>query len=674
MRKLQVLLVGLVIAVVAVAACGTPRGEQAALPSATPTNTAGPSAIATIPPPQEGCVRATAEILEGQNPSQYVASGAASGCYDGVGEFLDDIGLSYGEFQPGTVITFWTRQPVDSEGMLVQPTPTPVPTPEPPTVTQIVIDGRDDDWENYDVVGTDPPGDHVPGSPDLAEIRAFSNNEYFYLLISQHEDGDTNHYDIMMGVGGGYGYDYQLLVSPGGKEVRFATLPYTGASLLEGVTVAQDEVIEIKMPLSAVGDQSVQRVGVHTYLGDREGDTIEHLQAVVTNETEPAVAAQPPTPIGPVVNATTSGTILRDEIWRGEMHLTGDITLDRAATLIIEPGTIVYIASNSDDRHGGMGCHDDYIDGHNDPVGLESWAQSAIIIDGRGGIISAVGTPGQPITFRPEGNSTSPGQWDGIRIERGTLQHAIVSYGGRTAVQISENSDGVEIAYNEVRNPHWCGIGAHGTAGWVHHNTVEGGGHQGIVVHIDSLAEHNLVIRGHTGIAVENGNNAVVRNNIAIDCGEGMSVRNGESAQILNNTIVRVHGRPNGWYYQGMLIYPASSARDSGIDDHIPGQVSILNNIICGPFDSAIGLLASPAHGSQVDFNLIWNARSLYGGPGQAAAGPNNITLDPMFVGPTDFHLLPSSPAIDAGDPAILDPDGSPSDLGAYGGPRGHGW
>ncbi len=670
MRRPQMLFIGLVVVAVALAACGTPPAEQAVLPSETPTNTPGPSATATIPPPQEGCVRAATEILEGQNPSQYVASGPASGCYDGVGEFLDDTGLSYGEFQPGTVITFWTRQPVDSEGMLVQPTPTPVPTPEPPTVTQIVIDGRDDDWEKYNVIGTDVSGDQVPGTPDLAEVRAFSNDQYFYLLISQHEYGDTDHYDIMMmGMGGGYGYDYQLLVWPQRNEVRFATLPYTGASPLEGATVAQDQVIEIKMPLSAVGDQPVRLVGVHTYLGDREGDTIENLDAVVANETEPAVAARPPTP----VNVTTSGTIWRDEIWQGEIHLTGDIDMASGATLTIDPGTTVYIASNSDDQHGGVSCRDDYIDDHNDPVGLGSWAQDAIWIDGRGGLINAVGTHDQPITFRPEGNSTSPGQWDGIMIEQGTLQHAIVLYGGRTAVQ-ALGEYGVEIAHNTVRYAHWCGIGANTDGVWVHHNVVEGGGHQAIAVQGNSVAEHNFVTRAHSGIHIELARRAVVRNNIVVDCGSGITLSDCDSAEVLNNTVAHIDGPPDGWHYRGRLIYPAVYPGRAGIGNHGCGDVAILNNVVYGPFDC--GILLSVLDGSRADYNLIWNTASLYGGPFRGAAGANNMSFDPVFVNTAngDFHLLPGSPAIDAGDPAILDPDGSSSNLGAYGGPRGHGW
>ena len=45
--------------------------------------------------------------------------------------------------------------------------------------------------------------------------------------------------------------------------------------------------------------------------------------------------------------------------------------------------------------------------------------------------------------------------------------------------------------------------------------------------------------------------------------------------------------------------------------------------------------------------------------------------LDDAPVDPVDWdlHLGLSSPLIDAGDPTVLDPDGSPSNIGAYGGP-----
>jgi hypothetical protein len=151
------------------------------------------------------------------------------------------------------------------------------------------------------------------------------------------------------------------------------------------------------------------------------------LAACSGKPSQPATTTASPTPVQATslpprptatqpslrVNYTTSGIISQDETWRGEIHITGDIQIANGATLSIEPGTMVYLASNSDDQHMGMDCIDDYIREHNDPVGSAEWDQNAILIDGRNGIINAVGTAEQPITFRPEGDSTSPGQWYG---------------------------------------------------------------------------------------------------------------------------------------------------------------------------------------------------------------------------------------------------------------------
>ena len=46
-----------------------------------------------------------------------------------------------------------------------------------------------------------------------------------------------------------------------------------------------------------------------------------------------------------------------------------------------------------------------------------------------------------------------------------------------------------------------------------------------------------------------------------------------------------------------------------------------------------------------------------------------NIDEDPDFDSSGDYTLDASSPCIDAGDPSLRDPDGSRSDMGAYGGP-----
>ncbi len=54
--------------------------------------------------------------------------------------------------------------------------------------------------------------------------------------------------------------------------------------------------------------------------------------------------------------------------------------------------------------------------------------------------------------------------------------------------------------------------------------------------------------------------------------------------------------------------------------------------------------------------------------------------MDPGFLSydeaglPSSFHFALSAPLIDAGDPSLLDVDGSRSDPGIYGGPEGDGW
>lgn len=61
--------------------------------------------------------------------------------------------------------------------------------------------------------------------------------------------------------------------------------------------------------------------------------------------------------------------------------------------------------------------------------------------------------------------------------------------------------------------------------------------------------------------------------------------------------------------------------------------------------------------------------------------GSDNLEGDPLFVDTEgddpaawNLHLQEGSPLVDAGDPTIEDPDGSTSDIGAYGGPGAEDW
>lgn len=61
---------------------------------------------------------------------------------------------------------------------------------------------------------------------------------------------------------------------------------------------------------------------------------------------------------------------------------------------------------------------------------------------------------------------------------------------------------------------------------------------------------------------------------------------------------------------------------------------------------------------------------------GDASAFVGNVSIDPLYTDATggDYTLSATSPVVDLGDPAILDADGSTSDIGAFGGPDGASW
>ena len=105
-----------------------------------------------------------------------------------------------------------------------------------------------------------------------------------------------------------------------------------------------------------------------------------------------------------------------------------------------------------------------------------------------------------------------------------------------------------------------------------------------------------------------------------------------------------------------------------------PSRVRVYNSILKN--NSKYGTYTLPA--TRVDYNIFYqNYRNFYYAPQQGDS--NLVNIDPMLVNDIkpsvtnnwDYHLQAYSPAIDKGDPSILDPDGSRSDIGMYGGPYG---
>jgi len=135
--------------------------------------------------------------------------------------------------------------------------------------------------------------------------------------------------------------------------------------------------------------------------------------------------------------------------------------------------------------------------------------------------------------------------------------------------------------------------------------------------------------------------------------------------------------------------------RSGLVANHFQSRTLVANNVFFGNRELAIGnqaayldLIENVIARSQVGVRFEYvqtgyircnvffdndaNQASPYDNDTRFTIGRDgNIEIDPKFVDPdaSDFHLQAGSPAIDHGCSAGHEPDGSPHDIGAYGGP-----
>jgi len=226
------------------------------------------------------------------------------------------------------------------------------------------------------------------------------------------------------------------------------------------------------------------------------------------------------------------------------------------------------------------------------------------------------------------------------RLTHNTTDSLMWNYGGAIFVGggsanplISHN----EIDDNELRNGSWnYGAGIH----------IASGARADIVGnHIHDNRNHTVLAssigRGH-GAGVYCAGTALIASNLiagntnstsAWNYGGGIAVASSGSASVFNNTIVGNTLTGGNWRYGGGL-YVESSA-----------TLTMRGNIVAQ--HTAAGVYRSGTGSGVVDtdYDDVWNNSPDYA---SVTAGPNNLSVDPQFVGATDFHLAATSPCIDA--------------------------
>jgi len=169
------------------------------------------------------------------------------------------------------------------------------------------------------------------------------------------------------------------------------------------------------------------------------------------------------------------------------------------------------------------------------------------------------------------------------------------------------------------------------------------------------------------GIGTFGTSNAMVTNNVVRDMHGWGIIASGDSTMMaVNNVVYRIGNC-------GMAAWDASATG------------SFANNVVTGCGHVAEWVAKNTgvwmnSDGVTLAYNDVWDNTGedvcTGGYPDGADCTPvpfdgidGNVSVDPLFLDTDDFELDGASPLIDAGDPQILDTDGSRSDMGAHGGP-----
>jgi hypothetical protein len=129
----------------------------------------------------------------------------------------------------------------------------------------------------------------------------------------------------------------------------------------------------------------------------------------------------------------------------------------------------------------------------------------------------------------------------------------------------------------------------------------------------------------------------------------------------------RVTGRvTNSVFFDDVAPTGAALYLQNGLAD-----LRLTNSVFASNTGSAVRVVSGAA--PRVRYDTFRDNTSDFSGMSSPLSSGGNLTVDPRFVDAAagDFRLAAGSALVNAGDPAVLDVDGSRSDQGRYGGPQG---
>ena len=164
--------------------------------------------------------------------------------------------------------------------------------------------------------------------------------------------------------------------------------------------------------------------------------------------------------------AVKSGELTQDEIWSGEIFVSGTVFVPEGVTLTIEPGAVVKFQ---------------HYQGYRDP------SQRAGL-DVQGGILIATGTPSQQVWFTSYSTDPINGDWNGISLSNTTdsrFDYCIVEFGEMGIEQFDAT---VEVSNSTIRWSNAEGLYAERSRPTFQNNTLYQNGYHDI-----ALEQYNTV-------------------------------------------------------------------------------------------------------------------------------------------------------------------------------------
>lgn len=235
------------------------------------------------------------------------------------------------------------------------------------------------------------------------------------------------------------------------------------------------------------------------------------------------------------------------------------------------------------------------------------------IIVGIGGVM---GREGADLTIR--NNRITNNTWDGVALYRGataTIADNVIHQGRGAGVGITWDATAT-VLRNQV-SQFWKGIGSFGATRVICKNNI-----------VYNCLGWGIIATGTS--YMDCANNIILRNG---NCGFGLWGK--EAHGRMTNNIIAYNGwrkewvcpQVGVWNYGHPLLFPMS-------------------------------------------YNVLWeNAEGDWRDMPDYTDEDGNVHVDPLWDTLT-FAPLPGSPLIDSGNPELTDPDGTPCDVGIYGGPQ----